>query len=192
MVNFISYDAQAANNLNEKLSRTIFRNVEEFVKVYNSGLINKKYDQVVKIVNEITYVYKNVKEVNGHFVFTSEQEVQLEELAQVIAEWTILVKIKREVTQLIERGEITENDSIFFSDEASGYVLTQNEEGDLVKTGKDRVSPRTSTLTPLYDKYSTNKESSDVEAGVYAFHASDFTKLDDSFISKMSQFAPRN
>lgn len=193
MAKFMPVNEEQATILNEKLSKTMFRSVADFVNFYNSGLINKSHDDIVKTANEITKNFKNVKEKNRKLVFISEQEVFLDEITHSLSEWTLLTKIKREIEQLVSDNEITTDSVILFTPDAIGYIVRDSEdESEYIKLNDEKLFHKMSDIVPVYDKYSTIKNADKAAEEVYQFMVFDIVNIDATFIDKMHDLLPKN
>ena len=128
MSNFIPVDRQRAEALEEALSQQIFRSVSDFVQLYNSGLISKKHEDVVKIVKEITETFRDIKEKNNRLIIISKQEVALEESLRTLQLWEAIVKAKRETQDSLSQKTIQENQELLLDDSGHLYKLTTDPE----------------------------------------------------------------
>lgn len=190
MAHFMPVDQQKAERLNERLGKTMFRSVENFVEFYNSGIINKNHEDVANIATEITKTYRDVKERNKRLIFISESEVHLNEIYSTLDTWSILIKIKRDLQQHISDGELTEGGTVLFTPEAIGYVTVMNEDGELDKLSVEKLFSRHANIVGIYEQYSSRKDGEKAAADVYQFAVSDFTNLDDSFVTRIKEELP--
>lgn len=189
MPNFMPVNSAAAQELNERLSSTIFKSAADFVNFYNSGLINKKNDQVTKIVAEVTTAFKDVKEKGGELVFLSSSEVLLNEALAALLPWEILVRAKREANDLIGAGTITRESTLAFSKKNAGFILKLSDEaeGELVKVGSEKLFGKIEEVAPIFDRKIVEGER---DGDSYVFYASDLADLDDSFIARVHEVLP--
>lgn len=188
MSNFMPINAAAAQELNERLSSTIFKSAADFVNFYNSGLINKKNDEVTKIVAEVTSAFKDVKEKGGELVFLSSSEVLLNEALAALLPWEILVRAKREANDLIAAGTITRESTLAFSKKNAGFILEVSEEHEEpVKVGSEKLFGKFEEVSPIFDRKIIDGER---DGDSYVFYASDLADLDDSFIARVHEVLP--
>lgn len=188
MSHFISRNQNLSNKITEKLGNTFFKDAENFVSAYNSGMVSKNNNEISEIANDLVEAYKDVQIKGNQIIFISKSEIFLSESLEALEPWTILVKIKREVEDAITLNVINENSSIAFTPDAVGYVtyVKHNESGEevLEKIGIEKTFSRQDLIIPLFDKYSSSENSYD---NTYFFKARDFVELDDSFISRIHE-----
>lgn len=192
MSNFMPINAAAAQELNDRLSSTIFKSVSDFVKFYNSGLINKKNDEVTKIVAEVTAAFKDVKEKGGELVFLSSSEVLLNEAIAALQPWEILVRAKREANDLIAAGTISRDSTLAFSKKNAGFILqvteeTETSDSELVKVGSEKLFGKIEEVAPIFDRKLIDGER---DGDTFIFYATDLADLDDSFIARVHEVLP--
>lgn len=190
MSKFMPINEASAQDLNARLSETIFKSAADFVNFYNSGLINKKNDQVSGIAAEVTSVFKDVKERGGELVFLSQQEVYLNEIIDALTPWEILVKAKREAESLAANGTITGETVLAFSKKQAGFVLmVVDADGsrDLVKVGTEKIFTKIDEVDPIFDRLIIDGEK---DGDTFYFHAQELLDLDASFISRIREAIP--
>lgn len=187
MANFMPTDETKAQELTNRLSQTIFRSPEDFINFYNTGIINRKHADVTALVKEIVEVYRNVEERGGQLIFISKQEIYIDELLRTLSPWAVIVRVKRDVTQLLADETLSQDDAVVFSPEVRGFILHQTEDGKLEKVNSEKLYSSHDEIKKIHDLYSTLGESA---KGDLLFRVSDFTELDDSFISEMHKLLP--
>lgn len=189
MPQFLPFDERRANELTEKLARTMFRSPSDFVEFYNSGLISKRHTDVATMAKLITETYKDVKEQGGNLVFISHEEIQLEELASAISQWTVVSKVKREVNRLVSEGVLEDNNSlIFFHADTPGYLLVAADDGDgYEKASSERLFSRHEDIVEVHDLISSNENQVSDEV---RFRVHELQNHDLSFIGRMHELLP--
>lgn len=192
MPHFMPIQQDKADALNERLSKTVFKNYNQFVEAYNEGFINVKNDKVVELVQNITEIFKNVTHENGKLVFISENEVLLSEILVGLGPWTSIIKVKRELNNLIEADELNEDETIVFTSNGIGFIYAEKtkEDGSKVfaKVGTEKHFKRQAEVLELFNdisSYAGEDLDSDEE---YYFKVSDFTRADDSFIREIHSY----
>lgn len=180
MSQLIPFDAQVAAELDEKLSATMFRSTADFIQFYNSGLVNKAADEVVGFANEVDAAFKNVQLQGRNLVFISKSEVELDELLTELKKWEIMVKVKDRLSHLVASGEVDGSTRVEFATGATGVLQTAGDEDNESVRLFDEKFFRPSHEPLVADIHS---ERSSVEGPGLVFAVSDFTSLDDSFIS---------
>lgn len=192
MNTFIPYSDERAAKLNEKFSSTLFGNVENFVNFYNSGMIAKR--EVSELTKEVVNTYKNLEEKGGLIIFLSEAEILLSETLNLLEPWVFLVKIKRELEDARDNGEIKDESVIVFSkNENAGYTLNLvkriNDENVLKKVGVERIFSKEEQAQEIFEKVSSVRQE---DSEYFYFKASDFLNLDDSFIVNIHSQIPQH
>lgn len=192
MSNFIPVDKNRAEALEEALSHQIFRSVSDFVEFYNSGLISRKHDDVVKIVKEITETFRDIKEKNNRLIVISNQEVALEESLRKLHLWESVVKAKRETREALSQKTINENTELLF--DGSGHlhtVKTNPESGEVVASAvsNERIFTKKDELTDIVSIINPELPYNEELEG-YLIPARDILTLNDEFILQIKNLIP--
>lgn len=193
MPQYLPVSTEREQNLQDALAGTMFQNVENFIKFYNSGYINSKNPEIKEVLSEITATYKNIKEVGQEIKFIGTKEIYAEELADKLAMWSSITKMKRAVEELIESGELSANDIIAFKQGSMHKVVVEfddEEEVDiraLNKISKESFYGSKQLGEEIAKNFSSKEQKED---GVYEFAVSDILNIDDSFIEEMYQLLP--
>lgn len=195
MSEFMSVSDAKVQELSERLSRTMFKNPEFFVNMYNSGLINKKHEDVSQIAAEMVATFKNIREQNRTLIFLSRQEVFLNEIVETLEDRSVEVHVKREIDSLLSNGSVKNESVIAFSKESIGHVFvaSSNEEGGITLTNvsTNRAFTRSEQIQPLYERVSSVKNDEQARKEVFFFRVSDLTGIDVSWIDRMHELLPR-
>lgn len=184
MTRFIPRDQLSADQLAEKLDKTIFKNVDVFVEYYNSGIINRTNEDTKETVREIIETFKDVREKKGKLTFISEHEVLVDEAIAKLHQWATLVRVRREVEDAIEEGVISSDSTLITGD---GFLLvgaTNEETGEeeFVNIGADKL--KTNELEVLESIAIENRD------GVLVILASDILSINGEFISEVTRILP--
>ena len=192
MSNFIPVDRQRAEALEQALSQQIFRSVSDFVQFYNSGLISRKHEDVVKIVKEITETFRDIKEKNNRLIIISKQEVALEESLQTLQLWEAIVKAKREAKEALTQRTIAENEELLLDSSGHLYRLENNPEtGEITAdaitseklfTRKDDLEKIARTIAP------ESVLNNDLEG--YVIPVRNIVEINDEFILQIKELIP--
>lgn len=188
MSRFIPFDEQKANELSNTLSQTIFKNVDQFVLYYNSGLINKNFDEVKNLSKTVLETFKDVRERRGKLIFISEEEVTLNEILQALNPWTAIVKATREVNDALSEKFIQEYDTLLLDENGVLNVIRVNEDGaeELEPLTNDKLFSKNDDVE-LFLNLSTIQD--DTVEGT-KFKVSDLKNIDTSFISRVKEQIP--
>lgn len=129
MSRFIPVSQQKDQELREKLSKTLFQSPENFVDAYNKGWISKRNEDILSLSTLITEVYLDVKEHKSQFIFISQSEIFIDETLKKLNSWKSVISIKSEIRRLVDRGVLKNDDTVYFTEENSGYIYYEDEEG---------------------------------------------------------------
>lgn len=192
MSNFIPVDQRKAEALEEALSQQIFRSVADFVEFYNSGLISRKHEDVVKIVKEITETFRDIKEKNNRLIIISKQEVALEGSLRTLQLWETVVKAKRETEDALSQKTINENTQLLFDESGHLHTLeTDPDTEEIVATAitNERVLTRKDEL-PEIVRIINPEISYSPDLKGYLIPARDILKINDEFILQIHNLIP--
>ena len=92
---FIIANEDLALDLDGKLEELPFRNKETFVQMYNSGLINRKNDQVASLVDELIAAYKGIERRADGITFLDMGEISADELVAKAEAYSLLLRLQR-------------------------------------------------------------------------------------------------
>lgn len=96
---FIIDNEDLAFELDGKLEALPFRNKDTFVQMYNSGLINRKNDQVSAIVDELINAYKGIEKKADGITFLDMGEISADELVARAEAYSLLLRLQRVVKE---------------------------------------------------------------------------------------------
>lgn len=185
MSQLIPFDETVAEELNGRFSQTMFRSTVDFINFYNSGLINKSADEVNDFAGEVDNTFKNVKLQGKTLVFISKAEVELNEALRELKKWEIIIKVKDRLSALVDEGSLKNDTLVEFSSNNTGvlYSLADGEHDELNTqkvTEEKFFKPADEELV-----VEIHGEISNAESGKLHFFVSDFTSLDDQFITEI-------
>jgi len=186
MAHFLPRDNAEAARLTKELSETMFRSPVDFVTFYNSGLVNKKNPEVMRIVARLREVYRDIEERSGNIIFLTKEEIYLEEIQQRLDFWLNLSKVKREIVNAVD-NQLISGDTIIILREEQPTVFFLNDENEVDKLGYERTF-KFESVFELQKTYSSIQEQDDES---FYFKASDFLNLDDHFVEEIYQIIPR-
>lgn len=192
MSNFIPVDQRRAEALEEKLSGQIFRSVSDFVQFYNSGLISKKHEDVVKIVKDITETFRDIKEKNNRLIVISKQEVALEESLRTLQLWEAVVKAKRETIDSISQKTINENNEVLLDDSGHLYRVEINSEtGETTATAitSEKLFTRKDDVSDIAQIINSEASFNNDLQG-YLIPVRNIVEINDEFILQIKNLIP--
>lgn len=192
MSNFIPVDQRRAEALEEELSGQIFRSVSDFVQFYNSGLISKKHEDVVKIVKDITETFRDIKEKNNRLIVISKQEVALEESLRTLQLWEAVVKAKRETIDSISQKAINENNEVLLDDSGHLYRVEINSEtGETTATAitSEKLFTRKDDVSDIAQIINSEASFNNDLQG-YLIPVRNIVEINDEFILQIKNLIP--
>ena len=181
MTRFIPRNDSLAEQVANRLSSTIFKDVGTFVQYYNEGVINKNNDDTKETVRQLIDAYKDVRERKGVLAFISEEEVLIAEAISDLSHWVTLTRIQREVQDALEAKTITESDTLVILADGTVAVPRISELGSeiLENIGADKLK---NNEAELLKKLSTAETRKDDKVSVLVY---DIVTLDGSFIKNI-------
>jgi len=177
--------------LDEKLSETLFGSSADFVKHYNSGLINKQAEEVVGILNEVLETYKNVKLQGKTIVFVSQSQIELNEVFNEVSKWNFWYRIWETVSELVSDGTLNDNDLVGFANPSTGSLMkVENEDGQDVFVNVSNERLYRSSEENLLEMLAM--DGSEDEYGAHVFRVSDVLGLNFDFIHSVHSAVMEN
>lgn len=191
MTRFMIADQAAADRLNTRLADTMFKDTENFVKVYNYGLINRKHPDIQAIVAEVVKSHRNVKATTTELVFVSQEEVALQELTSGLEVYGTAMVIANELKRLVNDDKLQLNDSFFLSTAFPGHICELNDSNEVVPVTEGRVFARKDAGELLANRFEPSFSAEELDEGINAYSVSDFVDFDFSFLVRMADEIPR-
>lgn len=190
MPHFIPVNEELRRILEEDFSRTPFRTPQEFVEFYNSGLASSTSDVVKTYIKKLQETYKDIEFRSNKIIFLDSAEIYLSEFMTKIEPYELAVKVRREVLDAINRGELSEDDFISIGSAESGYlvkIMNIHEDPTIVRVGIERLVSKPTAVEQIYQKFSSVHQTFEDN---YIFRARDFALLDVSFIENINNSIP--
>lgn len=113
--------------LKNKLAKNkLFGTPEQFIELYNSGVVNTNNDSVREMADEIVETYVNVSKNNKRILTRTLEEVAAENISEMIRGWEILSKIKRFSNYLVDETYPSDTKIIFLKKKSPGTPMLEN------------------------------------------------------------------
>jgi hypothetical protein len=173
MARFIAADQAKADELSELITTETTLSLDDFVKFFNSGLINRKNEQVDYLSRELTVVYKDIVKKGHALSFITEEEIALSELHELTDLWLTFVRVKSVLLEAIAEGKTSEDARIEVS--AGAIRDLSSHDNSNVELSTERIVRTPEDATALHARFSSQPE-----APIYL--VSDFTQQDESFV----------
>lgn len=193
---YIPANQEAAEKVTSMLKKQrLFGDVDQFIQLYNEGIINVRKEEIKEIAKEISNSYLNVFIQRDKLYVKSSEETYVEKSLYVLNEWKIVAALKRIANDIVADGNPSDTKLIFFGDKTnSGYVYLEKEvdefseltREDLVRydaaerlTTSSTVIPSNVFLRPLIKEHETFEDAGYIEAY-------DLINIDDSWLKDVS------
>lgn len=136
---FIIANEELAFELDAKLEKLPFRDRETFVQMYNSGLINRKNEEVSKIVDSLIEAYKGIEKKADGITFLDMGEISADELVARAEAYSLLLRLKRIVKEAASENLVGDDSKVYVGKGNGLYKLgVTNEDG--TKTEDELIS----------------------------------------------------
>lgn len=174
-----------------------FDDIQQFIVMYNMGVLDKRNVPINEIVTEILRSYRNITLLSGRFVIETPAETAIETSIKLLNEWNVLIKLKRVATLLLDENYPLETKIVFSDVEQTGRPLVTVVDPDTGEEklerfwASEKVVSRTKELanniftSPILKTY-------DEEGDSCYFNIEDLVDIDDSFILQIEQIIKEN
>lgn len=140
---FIIANDDLALELDEKLEALPFRDKDTFVQMYNSGLINRKNDQVSDLVDELIAAYKGIERRADGIVFLDMGEISADELVARAEAFSLLLRLQRVAKEAASNRQLNDGSRVYIG---KGNIL--HRAGELTEDGQTADEPISSEKLP--------------------------------------------
>lgn len=110
---FIIANEELAFELDAKLEKLPFRDRETFVQMYNSGLVNRKNEEVSKIVDSLIEAYKGIEKKADGITFLDMGEISADELVARAEAYSLLLRLKRIAKEAASENLIGDGSKVY-------------------------------------------------------------------------------
>lgn len=185
---FLPISEAKAAEFRDRLSKTMFRDPEFFVQVYNNGMINPKHDDVVGIVTEMSEIFRDIRKKGNQIHFIDVDEVLLEETLRALDVWGTFVKMKSALNHLVENDELGSDDDVFFVESDPGYAHVVDESGEIVKLATEKLFRNHEDIHTIRKVCGVGHRRED---GSVRIKNNEIQAVDTSFIGQIHGLIPR-
>lgn len=140
---FIIANDDLALELDEKLEALPFRDKDTFVQMYNSGLINRKNDQVSDLVDELIAAYKGIERRADGIVFLDMGEISADELVARAEAFSLLLRLQRVAKEAASNRQLNDGSRVYIG---KGNIL--HRAGEHTEDGQTADEPISSEKLP--------------------------------------------
>lgn len=187
-MNFIPVNEEVARQFEEKMGRNLlYRSTDNFITIYNNGLINKSNDEIDNVAKTIVEVYKNISLVNRTFFVKSEEEVIAEEFEVLFPHISFIATLKRIASDILSEN-YPEDTRLVFTEENKNVVHIYDPTADEVREyeGAERLRNANEAIATNPFLQAGVELDAHGEDGI-SFKAVDVLKLDTSFINNIGE-----
>lgn len=110
---FIIANEELALELDAKLEGLPFRDRDTFIQMYNSGLINRKNEQVAGLVDELIAAYKGIEKRNDGITFLDMGEISADELVAKAEAYSLLLRLQRIAKEAASNQQLRDDSRIY-------------------------------------------------------------------------------
>lgn len=191
MAHLIPHDPQKAQELDKMMSETLFRDVDSFIQLYNSGIITRKHKDNKKFADLIVDTYKNIEERRNQLGFISEEEIIIKESSALLTTWAVLTRLKRQFKEAVDANVISETETLVI--DSDGNVLrpgVDEETGEKILNSieeTDKVFTRSATSFETVVEQFGDHGATDTTVNVPVAEA---LALDTDFIKQFKDILP--
>lgn len=168
--------------------------VENFISLYNSGMLNKSSAKVSEIAAIVSEGFKNIELKNKTLSVSSSEEVELDEAINALHNWVPVLKLIREIKEETAKNSGEEFWIIIDSDnsvlkEDTLRLETGEEETVLVAFTSEAIFSKKDKVSEILATAGISAEET-AEDGSLQFSSSQVLDVDTSFIEDLSRIIP--
>ena len=132
---YIAVDENAEDRVNTALKGQPFiANKDQFISLYNQGVINVSNPSITKIASIINEGYSNVILQNKKFYVSSAQETYIDKALFVLDNWKLILTLKRIANDIVNDDRPADTKLIFFESKPGQVFLETDLEEDETRT----------------------------------------------------------
>lgn len=125
--NLVPVNEAKEQEFKDKLAKyKVFGSPEQFIELYNSGVISPSNELVKGFVDEMLDTYVNIAKNRNKILARTLEEVAAENISEMVRGWEILSKIKRFSNYMVDESYPAESKIIFLKDRMYGIPLLEN------------------------------------------------------------------
>lgn len=193
---YIAVDENAEDRVNTALKGQPFiANKDQFISLYNQGVINVSNPSITKIASIINEGYSNVILQNKKFYVSSAQETYIDKALFVLANWKLILTLKRIANDIVNDDRPADTKLIFFESKPGQVFLETDLEEDETRTIEsfvkyDAAERFTSSKKAIFsnlllkDKIQIYEELED--DNIFYIEAYDLIEIDSTFIEEIN------
>lgn len=125
--NLVPVNKAKEQELKDKLSKfKVFGSPDQFIELYNSGVISASNDLVREFTDEILDTYINITKNRSRILTRTLEEVAAENISEMVRGWEILSKIKRFSNYMVDESYPADAKIVFLRDRMPGTPMIEN------------------------------------------------------------------
>lgn len=174
----------------------MFGTVDQFIAMYNNGILSSGNEIVREVAKLLSEGYKNINVYNSRIIIESPAEVSIKNSQILLSNWQTIAKLKRLALTLLDEGYDPDT-KIVFTQEKQGVPLIEipNEEtGEVQLVGHPAVGKVISRTSDLANNLLTRNILKDYanSSDMAYFNIEDFIDFNDEFIIEIEKMLSSN
>jgi len=145
---FIIANEDLALEFEGKLEGLPFRTKETFVEMYNSGLINRKNEQVSSLVDELIVAYKGIERRADGITFLDMAEISADELVARAEAYSLLLRLQRIAKEAASQRLIADTSHVYIGKGNTLYRAGESDENGTHADGEAISSEKLPRISP--------------------------------------------
>lgn len=196
IIKLIPVSEQAVQKLESYMQKNImFNNVEQFIVMYNMGVLDPRNPTINRAVDEILSTFRNLIKLNGRLVVETPVESAIKNTISLMKDWEVVIKLKRLATLLVGENYPLDTKIVFTTQQNGKPMITkldENGEEHLENYwASEKVINKTSDFANNIYTMTRLKTYKDDEDSCY-FLIEDLVDIDDSFVLQLEQILREN
>lgn len=186
---YIPIDENIAQEFEAELAKSPFyRSTDNFIAIYNSGMVNRSNDEINDVAKKVTEVYKNVDLVNRQFIVKSYEETVAEEFEVLFPHISFVATLKRIAEDVIGDGFPEDTKLVFLESDANIVYVDDPTSEDEAKPyeGAERLRRANESIATNPFLHASIEMFPYGEDGI-AMRAVDLMSMDVSFIGDIGE-----
>lgn len=193
---YIPVNDESENKINALLQKQrIFGSVDQFIHLYNEGIINVNKEEVKEIAREIESSYQNIILQRNKLYVKSAEETYVERSMLFLSAWSTVAALKRIANEIVNDNDDF-NTKLILLEDNPGYIYLEPE----LENSWDPVDVKALERYDAAERLTTSKtaipsniilsgmiKDYDKVDGAGYIEAEDLINLDDSFIKDIHE-----
>lgn len=162
-------DQAVEQDLRTSLEGTLFQTPEKFIEIYNSGIVNRRNDEVSSIANKVAEAYLNIELSGNELATISTDAISLKTIASSYEKWNVIVAVKNAINNA-KSNDVEADAFILVDSKGKGKLFAYSTSVDEVETSEYDEEPAEPEITESFNglgKVAKNLEAVEEAASEY-------------------------